>query len=113
MVRSIHLKECGSDAVLKPIIDDLKSLSHDGFTIGFDGTEQNIKVDLATISCDNLSAHMIGGFSTHPIHSGRICRLGMAFYSDVNNIFVKRILYCEPQKSMLTILKVLSMTVRG
>lgn len=86
MVRYVHLKESGLDAVLKPIIDDLRSLSCDGFTITCDGIEQNIKAALATISCDNLSAHMIGGFSSS-FSSGRVCRFCMASYSDVKKHF--------------------------
>lgn len=58
MVRYIHLEESGIDAILKPITDGLRSLSCDGFTISCDGIE-NIKAALATISCDNLSAHTV------------------------------------------------------
>lgn len=73
MVRYIHLKDCGLDAILQPIIDDLKSLSRDGFTVSFDGIEQNVKAALATVSCDNLSAHMIGGFLTSFSSGRRAC----------------------------------------
>lgn len=64
----------------------LKKLTTDGFTVTVDETEHTFHAALATLSGDNLSAHMIGGF-TMSFNSGRICRYCMASYGDIKHIF--------------------------
>lgn len=48
--------------ILKPMIDDLKQLSTEGFIGKVSETEHKVYAAIATFSADNLSAHMIGGF---------------------------------------------------
>ena len=68
---SSAVKRCGFDEVLKPLINDLITLSNEGVTVNrLDGTF-NFKGALCVVVADNLAAHAIGGFfesfsSTHP-----------------------------------------------
>lgn len=86
LVRYSFVKRCGWHVILKPLLDDLEKLSTDGFTFTIDKTEHTIHAALATLSCDNLSAHMIGGFSMS-FNTGRICRYCMASYEDMKQSF--------------------------
>ncbi len=86
LVRYSYVKQCGLDVILKPLLNDLKKLATDGFTVTVDETEHTFRAALATLSGDNLSAHMIGGF-TMSFNSGRICRYCMASYGDIKHIF--------------------------
>lgn len=67
-------------------VDDLKVLSTDGFTLTVGAVEQSVHAALATISGDNLSAHMIGGFSMS-FNSRRVCRHCMGTYTDIKEKF--------------------------
>ena len=80
------MKQFGMDAILKPMIDDLKQLSTEGFVVNICGTEHKVYAALATFSADNLSAHMIGGFRMS-FSSGRICRHCMASHGEINHKF--------------------------
>lgn len=86
LVRYSYVKQCGWSTILKPMLDDLKKLAIDGFTVSIDDHEHIIHAALATISCDNLSAHMLGGF-TCSFNSGRICRYCMATYGNMKHLF--------------------------
>lgn len=66
------MKRCGIQTILKPMLDNLIKLERHGITITVDGIEQTIHAALATFSADNLSAHMLGGF-TELFNSHRIC----------------------------------------
>lgn len=81
-----HLKEFGMDLILKPLIDDLEQLSTEGFTVSVCGKEHKVYAALATVSADNLSSHMIGGFRMC-FNSGRICRYCMATHSEIHQKF--------------------------
>lgn len=86
LVRHLHVKQFGLHVILKPMIDDLKKLSAQGFIVNVCGMEHKVYAALATFSADNLSAHMIGGFRMC-FNSGRICRYCMATHSDINHKF--------------------------
>jgi len=51
------------------MLDDLKKLERDGITIIVDGIEQTIHAARATLSADNLSAHMLAGFTCRLTHT--------------------------------------------
>jgi len=68
--------------VLKPLIDELNTLSSDGVDVTADGVTYNFRAGLATVSGDNLSAHSLGGFQHH-FNDGRICRFCMANYDEI------------------------------
>lgn len=70
------------------MLDDLKKLATDGFTVTVDGIDHTIRAALATLSGDNLSAHMIGGF-TMSFNSGRVCRYCMATHGDIKHLFTE------------------------
>ncbi|KAF1391041.1 hypothetical protein PFLUV_G00064480 [Perca fluviatilis] len=86
LVRQTFVNRCGLQTILKPMLDELKILEIDGITIKVDGIEQTIHAALATFSADNLSAHMLGGF-TMSFSSNRICRFCMATYSEMKEHF--------------------------
>ena len=48
----------------------------------------NFKVELATISSDNLSAHSLAGFNAS-FNAGRICRFCMASYDEIKHHFAE------------------------
>ena len=73
LVRYVHVKKFGLDVILKPLLDDLKKLSSEGLTIIVNGMEKHVFGAVAAILGDNLSSHMIGGF-TMSFGAGRICR---------------------------------------
>lgn len=45
------------------MLDDLKKLGRDGITVTINGIEQTVYAAVAMFSADNLSAHMLGGFT--------------------------------------------------
>lgn len=86
LVRYCHVKQFGLDEILKPLIDDLKKLSSEGINVLVDGSEKNVCAAVAVISADNLSSHLIGGFSMS-FNVGRICRYCMATHGDIKRCF--------------------------
>ncbi len=86
LVRQTFVKHCGLQTVLKPMLDDLKKLERDGITIIINGIEQPLHAAVATFSADNLSAHMLGGF-TMSFNSHRVCRFCMATYTEMKEKF--------------------------
>jgi hypothetical protein len=72
--------------VLRPFIADLKVLATDGIVVEVGHTKYSLLGGLATVSCDNLSAHSLGGFSCC-FSSGRICRFCMTTYEQINKLF--------------------------
>lgn len=76
------MKRFGLQTILKAMLDDLKKLERDGVTITINGIEQTFYAAIATFSADNLSAHMLGGFSMlFNLH--RVCHFCMATYTDI------------------------------
>lgn len=71
---------------MKPLLDDLKQPASDGFTVSVDQNEHIFFAELATISCDNLSAHFLGGFKMS-FNSGRICRCCMTTHRNIKEMF--------------------------
>lgn len=86
LVRYSHLKQFGMDVILKPMINDLKRLSADGFTLSVCGSEHKIYAALANFSADNRSAHMIEGFRMC-FYSDWICCYCMATHSNIDQKF--------------------------
>lgn len=93
------MKRCGLQTILKPMLDDLNKLASDGITNTMDGIEQTIHAALATFSADNLSAHMLAGF-TMSFNSHRVCHLSHGnIYRDEREILQGR--FClEAQRHM-------------
>lgn len=79
LVHYSHVKQCGMDILLKPMIDDLKQLSTEGFFIRVCGMEHKVYAALATFSADNLSAQMIGGFRVFSLRSNLSLLYGNSF----------------------------------
>lgn len=79
----------GYEAVLKPLLADLRCLEETGVTVVTDvNGSKTFKGKLVSISGDNLSAHAIAGFQQH-FHAGRICRTCLADYSEISTKFVQ------------------------
>ena len=94
-LRNIHLLAIVKDSlikkysfgdILKPLLKDLHILQTTGIDIKFDGLPKTIYGAVATITCDNLSAHSLGGFRSC-FNSGRICRFCLALHTDINYKF--------------------------
>ena len=52
----------GLDKVLKPFVEDLKTLATDGITVGVNGTDRTFRGALLVIMGDNLASNGLGGF---------------------------------------------------
>ncbi|XP_065652829.1 uncharacterized protein LOC136080144 [Hydra vulgaris] len=72
--------------VLKPFIQDLKTLQNEGILVMVDGQQIRLYGGLATISADNLSAHALAGFR-RVFNSGFFCRQCMSSYINKTKIF--------------------------
>ena len=64
----------GFSKIIKPLMDDLKLLEIIGITFTFNGTEHNFLGTISFITCDNLAAHIIGGFVDSFAKTKRPCR---------------------------------------
>lgn len=82
LVRYCHVKKYSYDVILEPLIADLKLLASTGIQVDIDGIPTTLLGGLATISCDNLSAHSLGGFSCS-FNTGRICRFCMCLHHEI------------------------------
>ena len=78
----------GYEAVLQPLLADLKYLQESGVEIVTKLNQKlTVKGKLVSISADNLSAHAVAGFQQH-FHAGRICRTCLADHADIAEKFV-------------------------
>lgn len=53
LVRYLHIKQHGMDVILKPMLDYLKKLATEGFTVTVDEIEHIIRAALATLLGEN------------------------------------------------------------
>jgi len=86
LVRQQYLNDSSYHAVLQPVIRDLRYLEETGVTVLTNVGIQTFKAKLVSLSADNLSAHVIGGFQQH-FHAGRICRTCLADHSEISEKF--------------------------
>ena len=84
IVESRILKTHGYSVVLKPMIDDIKTLEVNGIVFQPNGSTNTVRLcgSLATISSDNLGAHDVAGFRKS-FSTGRICRFCMCLHSEL------------------------------
>jgi len=64
---------------------DLKVLESDGIVVEIDSIKHRIVGSVVTLSGDNLTSHMLGGFNSS-FSSGRICRHCMATKASISDI---------------------------
>lgn len=97
-LRNIHLlaiardrlvKKYSYSRILEPLIKDFQQLYDSGIQVQFEGHLQTLHGVLATVSADNLSAHLLAGFSAG-FGSGRICRQCLALYCEINHKFEEK-----------------------
>lgn len=74
VAKSPVIKVNGLDSILKPFLNDLKTLYEDGITIQFDGKSEVWRGALLAFLADNLAAHELGGFKESFSFSRHFCR---------------------------------------
>jgi hypothetical protein len=74
VAKSSTVKAHGIDSVLKPLLDDLKTLYHTGIKVQYNGREEEWKGALLAFLADNLAAHELAGFKESFSFSRRFCR---------------------------------------
>ena len=85
LVKNKFLQTYSYDAILKPMLDDLKKLETEGITILVDGVAYHRVGSVIAVCGDNLSSHSIGRFSGC-FSSGRICRFCMANQNEISQL---------------------------
>ena len=81
-----HVKNVGYKAILEPLLADIKVLETEGIIVVIDSIEHRVFGTVVTLSGDNLTSHMLGGFNGS-FSSGRICRHCMATKAKISDIF--------------------------
>jgi len=81
-----HVKSIGYKAILEPLLADIRVLESEGIIVVIDSTEHRVFGSVVTLSGDNLTSHMLGGFNAS-FSSGRICRQCMATKASISDIF--------------------------
>lgn len=85
MCWATDLKKFGFNAVLEPLIKDLKILEDEGIIIS--GVPCKVKGGIVAIVGDNLAAHQIGGYVICFSGNIRCCRFCLATNEDMQTIF--------------------------
>lgn len=73
VAKSSTIKVNGIDCILKPFLDDLKTLYNTGITIQFGGKDEVWKGALLAFLADNLASHELGGFKESFSFARRFC----------------------------------------
>ncbi|KAH8010121.1 hypothetical protein HPB51_024965 [Rhipicephalus microplus] len=76
LVRYAYVKTYGLTPVCQPLLTDLNHLFDEGLTIDLEGITTSVGVLLFGFSGDNLSMHLLGGF-TRSFSNGPVCRFCM------------------------------------
>ena len=74
LAKSTTIKANGMDSILKPFIDDLKTLYDVGIKVTYGGNEEIWNGALLVFLADNLAAHELGGFKESFSFARRFCR---------------------------------------
>lgn len=74
VAKSSTVKTNGIDSILKPFLDDLKTLHDKGIVVRFAGKDEVWKGDLLAFLADNLAAHELGGFKESFSFARKFCR---------------------------------------
>jgi len=80
-----HVKNIGYKKILEPLLDDIRVLETEGIVVAIDSIEHRIFGTVVTLSGDNLTSHMLGGFNSS-FSFGRICRQCMATKASISDI---------------------------
>jgi len=80
-----HVKTAGYTAILEPLLADIRVLETDGFVVEVDSVEHRVFGSVVTLSGDNLTSHMLGGFNSS-FSFGRICRQCMTTKSAISDV---------------------------
>lgn len=82
IVRYCFVKKYSYKVILQPLINDLVTLCTEGIGLDVDGENEVVLGGLASISCDNLTAHSLAGY-TCSFNHGRICRFCLALHTEI------------------------------
>ena len=80
-----HVKNVGYKAILEPLLADVKVLETAGIDVEIDSVKHHIFGSVVTLSGDNLTSLMLGGFNSS-FSSGRICRQCMATKASISDV---------------------------
>ena len=78
VARSRDIKQHGIDAILKPFVADLNTLSTEGINVSVKGVNRVYKGAMLAFLTDNLASHSVGGFKESMSFAFRFCRSCMA-----------------------------------
>ena len=70
-----HIEMCSWDQLLRPLVDDLKGLESDGFSVMWEGKPRCIKAHVELLVGDNLGIHSIVGLFSSFRNTNRLCRM--------------------------------------
>ena len=80
-----HVKNVGYNAILEPLLADVKVLETDGILVEIDSIPHRVFGTVVTLSGDNLTSHMLGGFNAS-FSFGRVCRQCMVTKSSISDV---------------------------
>jgi len=75
-----NVKKYGLRKILHPVLEDLRTLETQGISITIGDHTFPVHGSVTTLSADNLSSHLIGGFNGS-FSSGRFCRYCLTTYA--------------------------------
>lgn len=90
VAKSSTVKAYGIDSLLKPFLDDLKTLYNTGIKIQYDGKEETWKGSLLAFLADILAAHELGGFKESFSFARKFCRSCLADKDASQKHFLER-----------------------
>ena len=80
-----HIKKFGYKTILEPLIADVRVLETNGIVVEIDSVEHHVFGSVVTLSGDNLTSHMLGGFNLS-FSFGRICRQCMVTKATISDV---------------------------
>jgi len=80
-----HIKNVGYNAVLKPLLADVRVLETEGIVVAIDSVQHHVFGSVVTLSGDNLTSHMLGGFNSS-FSFGRVCRQCMTTKASICDV---------------------------
>ncbi|XP_065681041.1 uncharacterized protein LOC101236011 [Hydra vulgaris] len=99
LAHSEDIKRYTTDTVMEVIVQQLKDLHDEGFTVFCDGKEINIRCFLTQVVGDNLGLHAILGYKENFSSASFACDLCMATQDEMQKVFCEYSLTMRTQQS--------------
>jgi len=80
-----HVKAVGYNAVLEPLLADVRILETEGIVVEIDSVKHRVFGSVVTLSGDNLTSHALGGFNSS-FSYGRVCRQCMTTKASISGV---------------------------